>query len=446
MTNKTPADLIVSARWILPVRPTGRLYEHCALVLQDGNIIEIVPTSGIDSQFDYQEHIDLPNQLLMPGLINMHGHAAMSLFRGLADDLPLMEWLQDHIWPAEGEWVDEQFVRDGTQLAMAEMLLSGTTCFSDMYFYPEAAAGAAFEAGMRAQINFPILDFPTQWGSGPEDYIHKGLKLHDNYRSVDLINIGFGPHAPYTVSDEPLKRIAVLAEELQAPIQIHMHETAQEVSDSIANFGVRPLQRIADLGLLGPATQLVHMTQIDDQDIELLTTYSAHVVHCPESNLKLASGFCPIHTLQEHGINTCLGTDGAASNNDLSLFDEMHTASLLGKGVAQRADALKSDTAIEMATINAATAMGLDNIIGSLEKGKRADFIAIDFSNLQQAPIYNLKSHLVNTHVSHLVTHVWVDGKCLVAERELQTLDTKDIYSKACAWQVKIQAQRASGK
>lgn len=209
MTNKTPADLIVSARWILPVRPTGRLYEHCALVIRDGNIIEIVPTSGIDSQFDYQEHIDLPNQLLMPGLINMHGHAAMSLFRGLADDLPLMEWLQDHIWPAEGEWVDEQFVLDGTQLAMAEMLLSGTTCFSDMYFYPEAAAGAAFEAGMRAQINFPILDFPTQWGSGPEDYIHKGLKLHDNYRSVDLINIGFGPHAPYTVSDEPLKRIAV---------------------------------------------------------------------------------------------------------------------------------------------------------------------------------------------------------------------------------------------
>lgn len=441
MNKAIPVDLIVSARWILPVLPKGRLYENCSLIIRDGEIVDVAPSSSIDSQYDYQEHIDLPNQLLMPGLINTHGHAAMSLFRGLADDLPLMEWLENHIWPAEAEWVTEEFVKDGTELAVAEMLLSGTTCFSDMYFYPEASAKVAFDTGIRAQIYFPILDFPTQWGTGPEDYIHKGLKLHDRYRSVEHINVGFGPHAPYTVSDEPLQRIATLAEELQAPIQIHMHETAKEVEDSIQLHGKRPLQRIAELGLLGPSTQLVHMTQVDDSDIELLTTHSAHVVHCPESNMKLASGFCPVHTLLQHDINVCLGTDGAASNNDLSLFDEMHTASLLGKGIAQKADALPSSTMIEMVTINAAKAIGLESMLGSLEKGKRADFIALDMSGAQQAPIYNLESQLVNTHVSHLVTHVWINGKCLVDERELQTLNLQDVIKKTQSWQNKVQSR-----
>lgn len=438
MTKPLEVDLIVSARWILPIRPKGRLYEHCALVITDGEIVEIVPTSAIDTKYDYQEHIDLPDQVLMPGLINCHGHAAMSLFRGLADDLPLMDWLNNHIWPAEAQHVNEAFVKAGTELAMAEMLLSGTTCFSDMYFYPEATAQAAFDAGMRAEIYFPILDFPTQWGSGPEDYIHKGLNLHDRYRSVDTINIGFGPHAPYTVSDAPLKRIAFLSEELQAPIQIHMHETASEVSESIEKLGKRPLQRIAELGLLGPSTQLVHMTQIDEADMELLNTYSPHVVHCPESNLKLASGFCPVHNLLNNGVNVSIGTDGAASNNDLSLFGELRTAALLGKGVAGRADAMNSETVLEMATINGAKAIGKEAMLGSLEKGKRADFIAVDMSNIQQTPIYDIASHLVNTNVDHLVSHVWVDGKCLIAERELQTLHLKEIHSQVKTWQSKI--------
>lgn len=431
-------DLLIKARWIIPVIPENRILENCALAIHQGKILAIIPADGAEQRYNARDIINLGSHAVIPGLVNAHGHAAMSLLRGYADDHPLHTWLNDHIWPAEGRWVSEDFVRDGTDLAIAEMIKTGTTCFADMYFYPEQAAQACLDASIRCQLAFPILDFPTAWGLGPDEYLSKGLSLHDTFRSNHLINIAFGPHAPYTVSNAPLQKIAVLAHEMDMPIHIHLHETAQEVSDSIKQYGCRPSQRLMDLGLLSPLTQTVHMTQIDDSDISLLQTSGAHVIHCPESNLKLASGFCPVDRLLKAGINVAIGTDGAASNNDLDLFSEVKTAALLAKAVAGDATALSAHTALRMATLNGAKALGLDEHIGSLEIGKAADITAIDLGELAMQPVYNPASQLVYTHSGQAVTHVWVEGKCLLKNRELQTLNEREILGKANWWRKQI--------
>lgn len=437
-TTLLSIDLLIKARWIIPVVPENRVLENCALAIHEGKILAIIPTDGAEQRYNAREIVDLGSHALIPGLVNAHGHAAMSLLRGYADDHPLHTWLNDHIWPAEGRWVGEDFVRDGTELAIAEMIKTGTTCFADMYFYPEQAAQACLDTRIRCQLAFPILDFPTAWGLGPDEYLNKGLSLHDTFRSNHLINIAFGPHAPYTVSNAPLQKIAVLAHEMDMPIHIHLHETAQEVADSIKQYGCRPSQRLMDLGLLSPLTQTVHMTQIDDSDINLLQASGAHVVHCPESNLKLASGFCPVDRLLKAGINVAIGTDGAASNNDLDLFSEIKTAALLAKAVAGDAAALGAHSALRMATLNGARALGLDEYIGSLEIGKAADITAIDLGELAMQPVYNPASQLVYTHSGQAVTHVWVEGKYLLKNRELQTLNEREILGKANWWRKQI--------
>ncbi len=431
-------DLLIKARWIIPVVPENRILENCALAIHEGKILAIIPSEGAEQRYSAREVINLGSHAIMPGLVNAHGHAAMSLLRGYADDHPLHTWLNDHIWPAEGRWVSEEFVRDGTDLAIAEMIKTGTTCFADMYFYPEQAAQACLDARIRCQLAFPILDFPTAWGLGPDEYLSKGLNLHDTFRSNHLINVAFGPHAPYTVSNAPMQKIAMLAHEMDMPIHIHLHETAQEVSDSIKQYGCRPTQRLMDLGLLSPLTQTVHMTQIDDSDISLLQASGAHVVHCPESNLKLASGFCPVDRLLKAGVNVAIGTDGAASNNDLDLFSEVKTAALLAKAVAGDATALSAHAALRMATLNGARALGLDEQIGSLEIGKSADITAIDLGELAMQPVYNPASQLIYTHSGQAVTHVWVEGKCLLKNRELQTLNEREILGKANWWRKQI--------
>ncbi len=431
-------DLIINARWIIPIIPQDRVLEGCALVVNKGNILALLPQNEAAKRFDAKQTLDLSDHLLMPGLVNAHGHTAMSLLRGYADDQPLHTWLNEHIWPVEGRWVSEDFVRDGTELALAEMIRSGTTCFSDMYFYPEQAAQASLDARIRCQLAFPLLDFPTAWGTGPDDYMHKGLALHDNFRSNPLINIAFGPHAPYTVSDAPLRKIAVLSQEMDMPVHIHLHETTQEVVESLEKFGVRPSQRLMALDLLSPLTQCVHMTQIDATDIQLLQRTGAHVIHCPESNLKLASGFCPVEQLNQAGVNVAIGTDGAASNNDLDLFSELRTAALLAKTVAQDAAALNAHAALRMATINGAKALCMDDRIGSLEVGKSADIIALDLSELEMQPIYNPASQLVYTHAGQRVTHAWVEGRALLLDRQLQTLNEREIASKARWWRKQI--------
>lgn len=437
--SKTQIDLAVSAAWIIPVVPAQRTLENCTLVVNQGRIVEIVPTAEYARRYDAKKHIELPEQVLIPGLINAHGHAAMSLLRGYADDYPLQVWLEQHIWPAEQRWVNEDFVRDGTELAMAEMLLSGTTCFADMYFFPETAAEAVHQSGMRAQIAFPILQFPTPWGSGPDDYIEKGLNLRDSYRSHERINIAFGPHAPYTVDDDSFRKIATLAEELQAPIHIHLHETAFEVESAVEATQQRPIDRLAELGILSPLTQCVHMTQVVDSDIEHLTHSGAHVMHCPNSNMKLASGLCPVQKLLDAGVNVAIGTDGAASNNNLNMLEELKQAALLGKLASADASAVDAAKALEMATLAGAKAMGIDDQIGSLEIGKAADFCAIELNDIAAQPVHHPISQIVYANRQTSVSHVWVNGNLLVESGRLTTLNMQRIRERTLKWKEKLQ-------
>jgi len=433
-----PADTIINARWIIPVEPDNTVYERHSLIIQDGKILDLLPTTQAKTRYQGNSTLILDEHALIPGLINAHTHAAMSLFRGLADDLPLMNWLNDHIWPAEGTWVSDEFVHDGTQLAVAEMLRGGTTCFNDMYFFPDAAARVAVNAGIRAAIGLIIIDFPTVWASDAQEYLNKGLELHDHYRNDPMITTVFAPHAPYTVSDQPLMHIQTLAEELDIPVHMHVHETEDEIIKSHEHHNGRPLQRLERLGLLTPRLLAVHMTQLLDDEIERLANAGAHVIHCPESNLKLASGFCPVHELQKAGINVALGTDGAASNNDLDMFGEMRTAALLAKAVANNASAVPAATALRMATLNGARALGLDEKTGSLKKGKSADVVAVHLGDIESTPIYHPVSQLVYATGRDKVTDVWVAGKQLVKDRTLITLDVSAIKDKTRQWQTKI--------
>ena len=434
----TAADTRINARWLIPVEPFGVVLEHQAVILQGSRILAIVPQAEADQSYRTRETLDLNQHVVLPGLINLHGHTAMSLFRGLADDLPLMTWLNDHIWPAEGKFVSEQFVADGTRLAMAEMLRTGTTTFSDMYFFPEVTAQAAHDTGMRAQICFPLMDMPTVWGSGPEEYLRKGADLIEQWQRDDYIMPAIGPHAPYTVSDGPLGAAVELAQQTGAAIQLHLHETAFEVGEAVKASGQRPLARMADLGVLGANTQCVHMTQIDESDLAHLKMTSAHVVHCPESNLKLASGFCPVQKLLDHDINVTIGTDGAASNNDLDLFGELKTAAMVAKAVAGDAAALSAHKALEMATLSGARALGRDQDIGSLVAGKLADLIAVDLSDPYLQPVYDPASHLVYSNHGRAVSHSWIHGVPQLQDGRLTRIDVPDLVLRVNEWRKQI--------
>lgn len=436
--KKQPVDTLIHARWIIPVVPEKRLYQHCSLAIKDGVIAAILPSTEARNRFSAREEHQLDNQILIPGLINTHNHAAMSLLRGFADDHSLMTWLEEHIWPAEQQWVSPEFVTDGTRLAMAEMLRSGTTTFSDQYFFPEATAVAAREAGLRAQIAFPIIDFPNAWSRNGDDAIEKGLALRDDYRSHSRISLAFAPHAPYTVGDETLRKIAIYADELQMPVQMHLHETADEVAKAIKETSLRPTQRLHNLGLLSPQMLCVHMTALDDSDIALIQKTGAHIAHCPRSNLKLASGFSPVAKLLDAGINVALGTDGAASNNGLDMLLETNTAALLAKAVSGNADALPAHQALAMATIHGARALGIDDVTGSIEVGKAADLCAIDLSELEQQPMHDPLSQLIYTTNGHHVRNVWVAGKLLLQERRLTTLNEEELRQRAEVWRDRI--------
>lgn len=448
-TKTAIADLRINAHWIIPIEASSTesisnnpiLIEHCILI-KDGLILAIEQQA--DCQIPSIETIDLGQQVLMPGWVNAHGHAAMSLFRGLADDLPLMTWLQEHIWPAEAQHVNHTFVKQGTELAIAEMIQSGTTTFADMYFYPQQSAEAALEAGIRATCFTPVLDFPTNYAQNADEYIQKAVECNENIKAHPLNNnalvqIGLGPHAPYTVSDEPLIKITALANQLNIPVQIHLHETAFEVSESLEKFNKRPTQRLADLGFLNQRVSCVHMTQIEQSDIEILQSTGAAVVHCPESNLKLASGFCPISKLSAAGIPLAIGTDGAASNNDLDMFSETKTAALLAKGVSQDASTIPAIEALTMATLGGANALGLGDITGSLKVGKAADIQAIDLNTLSSQPVFDPISHLVYCAKSTQVSHVWVNGRCLLKAGKLTSLNENKLIDQAKDWAGKIQ-------
>lgn len=434
-----PADLRINARWVIPMTSaSSNVLEHQAVFVHNGRVLAV--EDAATSTREAAQTIDLPNQVLLPGYINAHGHAAMSLFRGLADDKALMTWLQEHIWPAEGRWVDHEFVRDGTQLAIAEMLQTGTTTFADMYFYPAAAVESVLATGIRHVSFTPVMDFPTNFAQNADDYIQKALTVRDQYKHLPLLTFGFGPHAPYTVSDGPLREIMTLADQLDTPVQIHLQETAFEVAQSLEQFGCRPTQRLAELGFMTERVSCVHMTQISAEDIAILQRSGASVVHCPQSNLKLASGFCPSAQLLQAGINVAIGTDGAASNNDLNLQSELQTAALLAKAVAGDAAAVPAAQALYMATMGGAKALGIDEHTGSLESGKWADLQAVDLSGLAQQPLYDPVSQLVYTGSSQAVTHVWVAGKLLLAQGQFTHLDADKIRHNAAHWGQRIRS------
>lgn len=431
------ADLLIHPDWIVPVLPHGAVLQNYSIALSEGRISALLPRSEAET-IDAREILELPGQALLPGLINCHGHAAMSLLRGYADDQPLMPWLEQHIWPAEQAHVSEAFVEDGTTLAIAEMIRSGTTTFSDMYFFPDVCAATAQKLGMRCQITFPIFDFPSAWGLDADDYIRKGLALRDDLKHSTLATVVFGPHAPYTVCESNLVKVATLAAELDAPVQIHLHETAGEVLQAAEKTKERPLDMLCRLGLLSPRTQCVHMTDLRDEDIALLAATGAHVVHCPQSNMKLASGACRVSNLFEEGVNVALGTDSAASNNDLNMFGEMQTAALLAKLQSSDASVLPAADALAMATINGARALGLEDRVGSLEVGKQADLIAVDLSGPETQPLYHPLSQLVYACNGSQVTHTWIDGEPVMAQRQLTRIDLEALATRVSAWQHRI--------
>ncbi len=427
----------VHAGWVIPVEPDGVVLERHTLVIDGTHIAAIVPTGSWRNDLGATE-IDCRRHVLVPGFVNAHTHAAMSLFRGMADDLPLMEWLERHIWPAEARVAGREFVRDGTRLAAAEMLAGGTTCFNDMYFFGDEAAAAAIEAGIRAVIGLIVIGFPSAWASDVDEYFRKAEAVHDQYRGHPLVTSAFAPHAPYTVDDAALTRVATLAEELDVPVHMHVHETIGEVEGALAAHGARPLRRLEGLGLLSPRLLAVHMTAVDEDEYELLARTGVNVVHCPESNLKLASGFCPVARLLGAGVNVALGTDGAASNNRLDMLGELRSASLLAKGVSGDPCALPAAQALRMATLSGARALGLDHAIGSLEVGKLADLVAIDLSALGTQPIYDPLSQLVYASQRSQVSDVWVGGRHLVRQGELTTLDSDELRASATAWRARI--------
>ncbi len=427
---------------LIPVNETAAenervLLEH-SIAIQDGRILDILPTAKAKQKYSSASTFNYDHHIALPGLINTHTHAAMTLFRGLANDLPLMEWLENHIWPAEQKWVNEEFVQLGTQLAMAEMLRGGVTCFNDMYFYAEDSAHEATKSGMRAYIGMILLDFPTQYAKDADEYFSKGLALHDQYKTHPLVKCTFAPHAPYTVSNPPLERVAMLANELELPVHIHLHETRDEIAQSLEQYNVRPIQRLLDLGLLNNNLIAVHMTHLEDDEIDLLAETNVNVVHCPQSNLKLASGFCPVQKLRDKNINITIGTDSCASNDDLDIFDEMHSAALLAKGVANNAAAFPAYEALRSTTINAATALGIGQEVGSLEIGKSADLCIVDIDMLEAQPMYDPIGHLVYATQRNQVSDVWVAGKQLLSNRELLTLDQNEIVARTKQWHKNI--------
>jgi 5-methylthioadenosine/S-adenosylhomocysteine deaminase len=429
------SEFLLRPRWVIPVEPQGAVLEAHAVAVRDGTIEALLPAAEAAARFPGYEAMDLPAHALIPGLVNAHTHAAMALMRGLADDLPLMRWLLEHIWPAETRHVSPQFVRDGTLLACAEMLRGGVTCFNDMYFFPEASVEAALAAGMRAAHGIIVVEFPSAYACDPADYLRKGLELRDRFAEHPLVSFCLAPHAPYTVSDATFGEVRMLAAELDVPVHIHLHETVEEIERSLAEHGVRPLERLERLGLLGPGLIAVHAVHLTSQEIALIARHGCSVAHCPSSNLKLASGFAPVAALLGAGVNVALGTDGAASNNRLDVLQEMRTAALVAKAVAGDAQAMPAHVALRAATLGGARALGLDKAIGSIEPGKAADLVALRLDGPELVPCYEPASQIVYAAGRENVAHVWVAGCLAVRDGQLQNAVFRGLDTRWELWQ-----------
>jgi 5-methylthioadenosine/S-adenosylhomocysteine deaminase len=429
---RNEADLVVAARWVVPVEPAGAVLEDHAVVVAGGRIVAIVPRT--EAHRFTGTVLERPDHALLPGLVNAHTHAAMTLLRGLADDLPLVEWLEHHIWPVESRWAGPEFVRDGTRLAMLEMIRGGTTCFSDMYYFPDVVADLAVEHHVRATVGMIVIEQPTPWAATVDEYFSKGLAVHDQYRDHPLVRTCFAPHAPYSVSNATLGHLRLLADELEVPVHMHVHETRLEVEQSVRACGLRPLARLEQLGLVSPALMAVHATELDAAEVGLLHERRATVVHCPSSNLKLASGFCPVARLDGAGVNVALGTDGAASNNALDMFGELRLAALLAKAVSGDASALPAARALALATLNGARALGLADEIGSLVPGKWADMICVNLRSAASQPVHHVMSQLAYAVDRAQVSDAWVAGRQVLAGGRATLVDEDEVIGRAAAW------------
>jgi 5-methylthioadenosine/S-adenosylhomocysteine deaminase len=434
------ATIIVESAWIMPVAPAEAVLRNHAVVIGGDKINAVLPASEARARFPGAQRFELGHHALIPGLVNAHTHAAMTLMRGIADDRALMDWLQNHIWPVETRLVSAEFVHDGTLLACAEMLRGGVTCFNDMYFFPDAAARAALSAGMRATLGIIAIEMPSAYASDAQDYLSKGLAIRDALKNQPLLSFCIAPHAPYTVSDRTFERIAMLQGELELPLHMHVHETLDEIAQSVARHGVRPLARLQTLGLVDSGLIAVHAIHLNEAEAQLLAEKGCHIAHCPASNLKLGSGVTPLSRLLSAGVNVALGTDGAASNNRLDVLSEMRLAALLAKGVTGNPTMLPAHTALEMATMRGARALGLDDRIGSLVPGKFADMTAIDLSAIELAPCYDPMSHLVYAAGREHVSHVWVGGELLLENGNFTRLDTRELAAKAARWKDRIRS------
>jgi 5-methylthioadenosine/S-adenosylhomocysteine deaminase len=438
LNSQINVDLIIEARWIATAEAEQPLLEHYSLVIKAGIIVDLILTASARLKYTATDLVCLDDHVLIPGLINLHTHAAMSLMRGIADDLPLMEWLSAHIWPAEQAVVSARYVHDATLLACAEMLSGGITCFNDMYFYPQATADAASHAGIRANLGLIVLEHPSSYASDAADYLQKGFAAHDSWRSNPLISSSIAPHAPYTVSNQTFESVITYAEQLGLGIHTHLHETRAEIEQSEAQYGLRPLQRLAQLGLLGPNLVAAHGVHLLEHEVELLAEYGCHIAHCPSSNLKLGSGIAPIGQLLAKGVNVGLGTDSVASNNRLDIFAEMRLSALLAKGVSEDATIIPAQQALQMATLNSAKALGLEHKIGSIEVGKLADLAAVKLNDLENSPYYDPLSHLVYSCGHEHVTHTWVAGELRYSNgvyANIEPIELKDIIN---SWQPKL--------
>ena len=432
-------DFLIEPEWILPVEPDVLLRDH-VLAVKAGKIAALSPLAEAE-HWQAKEHLKLPGHVLLPGFVNAHTHAAMTLFRGFANDLPLQTWLEEHVFPAERRWVDSEFVAAGSRLAVAEMIRGGTTCFNDMYFFPEETARVANQAGIRAVLGLLVLDFPTNWAANPDEYLARGRAVYEEFHGEDLLRFSCAPHAPYTVGDETLKRVRSMAEELDLPIHIHVHETRQEVEDAQKREGMRPLARLDRLGLLSCRLLAVHATDLTEDEICLLAKRGAHVLHCPESNMKLGSGVCEVGQLLEAGVNVALGTDGAASNNDLDMLGEGRSAAFLAKVSAMDSTILPANEVLKIATLGGARALNLDSEIGSLLVGKQADLTAVDLRCPETQPVYDPCAQLFYASDRSQVSHVWVGGRMLLKERQLLSVDLDTILSEAHSWGKRIASE-----
>lgn len=435
---KTIVDTLLSPRWIVPIVPRNQVLENQSIVIDKGHIIDLLPTEQAQTRYSAKSTFDLSRHAVMPGLINAHAHSPMTLMRGIADDLALSEWLNNHIWPVEKRWMDEDFIRDGTELAFLEMVRGGTTCFNENFFFCDVTAEATLAAGLRAMIGTEVINFPSRYAATMPEYLEKMQVFCQKWQNHPLIKPSIHPHSPYTVDDNSFLAVKEFADQHQLMIHLHLHETANEIEQSLQEYHKRPLRRLFDLGLVSERLQCIHMTQIAEEDWDILKNCKPQIVHCPESNLKLASGYCPVPNLLKAGIHVGLGTDGAASNNDLDMFGEMRTASLLAKGLTGDPTALNATAALELATLGGAHALGLSHTTGSLEVGKAADIIAIDLSHPNTQPLYHPISQIAYAANSRQVTDVWVAGRQLLNKGEFTTLDAQAILFKAEQWQQKI--------